>query len=245
MKEGAILRSAEKAADECSKRINKRIGSVLQELLKAEDNILEFDQIEKLRTEVADEIAAVLLVIAMESYLRSMWDAQKRWRLFSIADEADLLDGVYTGRSEIDILVHKNFDEWTEKIKAIRKLDVPEKEKKQLITHATGKIGESGLTYAMMRILRTEANSEVNLAARKAANKCALTSYIYHAILDDRLCEKCHQLDGKLLLWKDAQRGVNLPPLHPNCRCYTTNAAAVLYNIGFDEWRKKYAEKTR
>ena len=34
-----------------------------------------------------------------------------------------------------------------------------------------------------------------------------------------RTCEQCKALDGKTFALKDGKIGVNLPPLHPNCRC--------------------------
>ena len=34
-----------------------------------------------------------------------------------------------------------------------------------------------------------------------------------------RTCEQCKALDGKTFILKDGKVGVNLPPLHPNCRC--------------------------
>lgn len=241
------LRRQEKAADECSKRINKRIAEfmkALEEELESDD-VMAFDEIEKLRDEVAEDIVQTLWSIARDAYLRALWDAQKRWMFFAIDDDADIVDGVFSGLQVLKSLVHKNFDLWMEKLQAVNRMNLSPAEKKLIVKSVTGEFGESGLTYNLMRILRTETNREVNLAARKASTQCHLTGYIYHAILDDKLCERCKKLDGRLFVWAKAQVGVNLPPLHPNCRCYTENAGAVLHDMGYAPWLRKYVKQPK
>ena len=49
-------------------------------------------------------------------------------------------------------------------------------------------------------------------------------------------CETCAALDGKHFKLKDAQAGVNYPPMHPNDRCttveYDPDDALDWYNSG-------------
>lgn len=44
--------------------------------------------------------------------------------------------------------------------------------------------------------------------------------YVYHAMMDDSTCETCRDLNGRVFRKDEAVIGVNLPPMHPNCRCY-------------------------
>ena len=49
-----------------------------------------------------------------------------------------------------------------------------------------------------------------------------IEQYKYLATLDERMCETCSPLDGKIFYIKDAVEGVNYPSMHPHCRCTTT-----------------------
>jgi len=44
-------------------------------------------------------------------------------------------------------------------------------------------------------------------------------AYQWSAILDDKTCERCTELDGKNFKPSDPQLDALRPPLHPNCRC--------------------------
>lgn len=47
--------------------------------------------------------------------------------------------------------------------------------------------------------------------------------YIYHCVHDERTCPECLMRDGMVFLSSEANFGVNLPPMHPWCRCWVTN----------------------
>ena len=47
-------------------------------------------------------------------------------------------------------------------------------------------------------------------------------------------CEICRALDGKIFKVKDMMVGENAPPMHPNCHCSTSAAAASRED--FDAW---------
>lgn len=47
--------------------------------------------------------------------------------------------------------------------------------------------------------------------------------YIYHCVHDSRTCAECLARDGAIYYTTDADIGVNLPPMHPWCRCWVTN----------------------
>lgn len=106
-----------------------------------------------------------------------------------------------------------------------------------------------GQSYkAAERLIRTETtyfHGESDKAAYKAAG---VEEYEYVATMDSRTCEVCGALDGKHFKLKDAQAGVNYPPMHPNDRCttveYDPDDALDWYNSGqkmpermtYEEW---------
>ena len=45
-----------------------------------------------------------------------------------------------------------------------------------------------------------------------------IKEYEFMAFLDKKTSSQCRNLDGKKLSVEEYQAGVNLPPLHPNCR---------------------------
>lgn len=113
-----------------------------------------------------------------------------------------------------------------------------------------------GQSYkAAERLIRTETNhfhGEADKAAYKAAG---VDEYEYVATLDSRTCETCAALDGKHFKVKDAQAGVNYPPMHPNDRCttveYDPDDALDWYNSGkpmpenmtYEEWYDQQVAK--
>ena len=71
--------------------------------------------------------------------------------------------------------------------------------------------------YETMRLLRTE-NARIGSQMQVEAYKeNEFTHFIY--VAEPGACDICGPLDGKLFPIKDAQIGLNLKPLHPNCRC--------------------------
>ena len=101
---------------------------------------------------------------------------------------------------------------------------IPDDETKEMIFASTGTVGESGITYKIQRILRTESNAAVNDATRSVYKRAGIDKYYYNSQLDDRSCEPCDTLDWEShrrpFSIKTAKTGENFPPLHPNCRCY-------------------------
>lgn len=71
------------------------------------------------------------------------------------------------------------------------------------------------------RLVRTETNHLHNRADLAAYDAAGIAEYEFMATLDARTCAQCGAMDGKHFPVKDAQPGVNFPPLHPNDRCTT------------------------
>lgn len=108
---------------------------------------------------------------------------------------------------------------------------------KSVAAMSTALSDKMGQSYkAAERLIRTETahfHGEADKAAYAAAG---VEEYEYVATLDSRTCETCAALDGKHFKVKDAQTGVNYPPMHPNDRCttveYDPDDALDWYNSG-------------
>lgn len=74
------------------------------------------------------------------------------------------------------------------------------------------------LHYAAERLVRTE-TAHVHTALRaKTFAETGVKKYKYVANLDARTSTVCADLHGKVFALEEAKAGVNLPPMHPNCR---------------------------
>lgn len=72
------------------------------------------------------------------------------------------------------------------------------------------------------RLIRTEMNHISNVAMMNAYTASGVVDqYKYSATLDNRTSEICQELDGKVFDVKEGQVGLNMPPMHPNCRSAT------------------------
>lgn len=71
------------------------------------------------------------------------------------------------------------------------------------------------------QLIRTETNYVYNQGTLQGYEAAGLEEYQFLATLDMRTSEDCQSLDGKRFKIKDAQPGLNFPPMHPNCRSTT------------------------
>lgn len=112
---------------------------------------------------------------------------------------------------------------------------------------------------AAATLVHTEQAYFSSLGTLKAYNEMGVDEYIYVATLDLRTSDICRDLDHEVFSIKDAQAGVNYPPMHPRCRSTTapytgalegTRSARDMFNnevkvdksLNYKEWHKKYVE---
>ena len=69
-----------------------------------------------------------------------------------------------------------------------------------------------------MRLVRTESCWVMNEATVNNYKENGIEEYEFMAFLDKKTSKQCRDLDGKKFSIKKYKAGVNLPPLHPNCR---------------------------
>jgi len=101
--------------------------------------------------------------------------------------------------------------------------------------------------YVVERLIRTEMNRVQNQAILAAYKANGVLKYQYVAILDERTSEICESLDGREFLVSEAEPGVNLPPMHPNCRSSTIPANLTtpqidksLERLDYETWVKRF-----
>lgn len=76
-------------------------------------------------------------------------------------------------------------------------------------------------TYNAMRLVRTETTHVHEQATLRLYQDTNTDKYVYMATIDSRTSSICKNLNGRQFWVKDAQPGVNMPPMHPNCRSTT------------------------
>jgi len=149
-----------------------------------------------------------------EQYLRSLPKPED-----TTLPVVELSDGVLKKKAPpdpIDFYVMRHFLQYIQQVSVIKKTTTDT----TLIEWRTGIHGESGIGFRLTSLLRTESDTaQANASADVYINQ-EIPAYRYHAMLDDRTCEKCKALDGKIFKMSDKQPGVNFPRIHPRCRCY-------------------------
>jgi len=110
-------------------------------------------------------------------------------------------------------------------------------------------------------LVNTESAHIAAEATMRSYQQTGVEQYRFEAGLDLKTCPLCGAMDGKVFLVSERIVGVNVEPLHPNCRCTTvpitefeldTPRAArdpvtgkTMYvdkGLTYDEWHKQYVE---
>lgn len=89
-------------------------------------------------------------------------------------------------------------------------------------------------------LVRTETNHIQTEAARQAYEDAGVKKYMYLGREEHDIGCNCKKLDRKVFEMSEAKTGVNLPPLHPNCRC---TIKAVIDDEQIKEINMKAEEK--
>jgi len=86
-----------------------------------------------------------------------------------------------------------------------------------------GKHGTGGAKYAADRIAITESARVQSAVQEQAFKDAGIEQYMFIAEVDERVCEECGSLDGKIFKVSEMEPGVNAAPIHPSCRCSTSS----------------------
>lgn len=82
-----------------------------------------------------------------------------------------------------------------------------------------GKVGNgaSGRAQSIIRTFASKALNETTFASYKARG----IQYYRFLALESNTCAECQSMDGKIFKVDDATEGINRPPIHINCQCWT------------------------
>lgn len=104
--------------------------------------------------------------------------------------------------------------------------------------------------YAAERLVRTESSYFSSQGELASYRELGIREYIFLG----GGCDVCMALNGRAFLLEEAEPGLNLPPIHPNCKCTTVPKTDIdLFkdrqgvnplkdNPKFEEWKKKYVD---
>lgn len=81
------------------------------------------------------------------------------------------------------------------------------------------------------RLLRTEMKRVQTDAQMESYKDSGFTEYTFHGL--GTACDICSKLNGRHFKIRNAEIGLNSPPMHPNCRCGTS---PYIDTTDFDEW---------
>lgn len=84
----------------------------------------------------------------------------------------------------------------------------------------SGRTSGGGATARAQMIMRTETCTMLNNSTIADFKARGVSSYTFMSLEADNTCAECSDLDGNVYDVDDAQEGVNLPPMHPNCQCW-------------------------
>jgi SPP1 gp7 family putative phage head morphogenesis protein len=134
-----------------------------------------------------------------------------------------LADGVVTPkftRDALDYLTSRHFLKYIQQSDDIKRGPELAQQQRKLQAWRSGLHGESGLGYGLTSLLRTESDTAQAEASFDVYEEAGIDAYKYNAMLDDKTCERCRELDGRIFLLSEKEPGTNFPKIHPNCRCY-------------------------
>lgn len=104
--------------------------------------------------------------------------------------------------------------------------------------------------YTTKKILKKEDSYLSHQQELESYRRLGITEYVFWG----SGCDICTSLNGKVFLVTAAKVGVNLPPMHPKCRCTIVpkskidlfkdrgGANPLKDNPKFEEWKRKYKD---
>ena len=256
--ENAVVKAVGKAMQE----VNARIGRMRQRFEDGGEvsKKAASEMAQPTFSSITDIVQKQLFDAYVESYYREMYELQTQlgyyWKppKISTGEALTAIFGYIKGK-DWKQRIQRWYRGYANAISAItqgERYGIPQNEINDLIRHETGERGESGLSYKIMRIVRTESNADMNRASIRAYKHAGIKRYKVVSLMDDRVCRYCHEVqNGKIYPVSKAQKTVNLPPFHPNCRCYVepmlnreaqrlAKKRGKKEKLTYAQWRRKY-----
>lgn len=129
------------------------------------------------------------------------------------------------GRFSVDNDINRNIRTTIDKIKDIcrqasQDTDASTDWAKRVDRVLTGKDGSGGASAQAQTIMRTESCRQLNQSTIADYKARGVAHYTFMSLEASNSCRDCTSIDGNTYDIDDAQEGVNLPPMHPNCQCW-------------------------
>lgn len=190
-------------------------------------------ELDKLGRKVSKDMKSFLTDAYKDNYYHGLYDIAKVGELQNAVSKVDskaledVLRTRWSGKNYSE-RIWKNQKLLAQTIKDEMMTAVHRGESVEKISKRVAKRMDVGISNAR-RLVRTELNFVNNQAAFESIEDAGMKYYRFIATLDRRTSDKCRSMDGKVFYLKDREFGVNIPPLHPNCR---STIAGSLYGPG-------------
>lgn len=120
-----------------------------------------------------------------------------------------------------------------------------------------GWIYDIGISFCA---LFRSSNEDKSASYSHSAIDIVSEKYMIHCSFDNKTCERCAKLDGKVFNYKDKIVGINFPPFHEGCRCWTSavlegykhskksakdkqgHSILIPSDMSYDEWKKEFID---
>lgn len=103
---------------------------------------------------------------------------------------------------------------------------------KQVDRVLTGGKAHGGASARAKMIVRTQACHELNKGTIEDFRARGVKQYRFMSLESRNSCRECNHLDGNVYEVADAEEGVNLPPMHPNCQCWIIEYHSTDFGTG-------------
>lgn len=255
------LRAVEDATGKAMIKVNQLIDNASKKLTGTLSQKGVADRVKKPFDDVAKILRNQIAAAYKESYYRECYEVQNQLgyyfkpRKLSTGEIVAFVNGTLAGKNWLPRL-QRWYMGYINEVSTIttagEELGISQKEIDDLIRSVTGRNGDSGLSYKIMRIMRTESANAANRGMVSAYKQLGIKRYKIVSILDDRLCKFCHEeRNGRIYYVRLVKKGVNLPPFHPNCRCYiipmisrdvqrSVKKKGEKGRLTYSQWRAKY-----
>lgn len=200
-----------------NKMINSKSGDIVKQIKtgkKKELFMLLFLYFSEFKKEIINAIKRTYKI----SFYYSIWYIETKHNLnYTVPTLPAIKIRKTAGLSVIERIQHQQYNLYNRLLNAY---NTDDKTIKEAVDGLLGFGGVTGLSYILNRIIRTECNRIQNIACVDAFKTLGIKAFVYHAEFDNRTCDKCYELNGKVFNLDDDDIYDKLPPLHPNCRCY-------------------------
>lgn len=176
----------------------------------------------------------------LKEYIREWWGDKERILAFIVT----LLDeGSFYARQVIESMGEEAYEKWNDgtnyeesiAMADVRIIDNMRKEMDDLILWSVildddvvDYLGERYYATRIHDLSRIMVTEHTRIEAEQEIKRGEV--YVYHCVHDERTCPECIARDGQVYFSSDADIGLNMPPMHPWCRCWVTTG------VPSDEW---------